>query len=111
MNSLRKNLGFRKQLCLACYVVCSGLYFFTAEICLFIVLYRFAFPSTLNKLEIMFVGYSILSQIVTHGSVQSMHTLAPGSMNLTSNWCCNEYICIRKPSVRKASKQCKHALG
>ena len=76
INNLRKNLGFRKQIFLACYVVYSGLFFFSfnnrvifsAEICLLMVLYRFAFPSTLNKLEIM-VGRSSssCSRIVTHG--------------------------------------------
>ena len=41
---------------------------FSAEICLLMVLYRFAFPSTLNKLEVMFGrSSSSCSRIVTHG--------------------------------------------
>ena len=41
---------------------------FTAEICLLMVLYRFAFPSTMNKLEIMFgIPASACSNIVGRG--------------------------------------------
>ena len=75
MNRIRKNLGFQKQIYLGYFVPCSGLHFFlqqqsifTAEICLLIVLHQFAFPNTLNKLEIMFRRSSIFcSWIVNHG--------------------------------------------
>ena len=41
---------------------------FSSEICLLMVLYRFAFPSTLNKVEIMFgVWDTYCSYIVSHG--------------------------------------------
>ena len=41
---------------------------FSAEICLLMVLYRFAFPSTINKLEVMFGRpASYCSVIVKHG--------------------------------------------
>ena len=41
---------------------------FTSEICLLMVLYRFAFPSTMNKLEVTFgIHQSACSHIVTRG--------------------------------------------
>ena len=41
---------------------------FSSEICLLMVLYRFAFPSTLNKLEVIFgIHYSVCSHIVKQG--------------------------------------------
>ena len=41
---------------------------YTSEVCLMMVLYRFAFPSTLNKLQVTFgIHYSVCSLIVNHG--------------------------------------------
>ena len=41
---------------------------FSSELCLLMVLYRFAFPSTLNKLEVMFgIPSTTCSIIVNHG--------------------------------------------
>ena len=41
---------------------------FSSEICLLMVLYRFAFPSTLNKLEVIFgIHYSVCSHIIKQG--------------------------------------------
>ena len=40
---------------------------YTSEVCLMMVLYRFAFPSTLNKLQVTFgIHYSVCSLIVNH---------------------------------------------
>ena len=50
------------------YFQLSNKYKFSAEICLLMVLYRFAFPSKLSKLEIMFGrAHTNCSLIVSHG--------------------------------------------